>query len=322
MIEVRAVSKSYGRVEAVREASFTVADGQIVALLGPNGAGKTTLMKILAGYHYPDSGDAFVQGRSVVEEPRAAKSLIGYLPESAPLYSDMLVERFLSFVAEARGLDDRAKRERIASVASDCGISSVLGKRIGTLSKGFRQRVALAQAIVHDPPILILDEPTSGLDPNQIVEIRSLIRALGRRKTVLLSTHVLQEAESLCSRVLIVSEGRVAAEGTTSELTATAEADAAYDIVVRGADAETVKTLVTGIRGFVSASAFASADPSVCADGICATIVLSEIAGISGGERLFEWAAASQLVLVSSTMRRASLEDAFVRITRQREADA
>lgn len=319
MIEARGLTKRYGRVEAVRDATFTVEDGQIVGLLGPNGAGKTTILKILTAYHFPSAGDAIVGGHSVVEEPLEVKRLVGYLPESAPLYLDQSVRAFLDFVAAARGLAKSARRGRVEAVAEDCGIVAVLDARIGELSKGYRQRVALAQAIVHDPPILILDEPTSGLDPNQIVEIRELLRALGKRKTVLLSSHALPEVEALCSQVLIISGGRVAAQGSAAELASTPGEDEVYDIVVAGVNPAELRRLLPGLAGFKSCFGLEAADPSVCPGGCRASVSLEPIPGNSGGERLFQWAVASGHVLVSSQRRLSSLEDAFLRITRERE---
>jgi ABC-2 type transport system ATP-binding protein len=219
MIELRGLEKSYGPVRALRGISTSIEQGEIVGLLGPNGAGKTTAMKIVVGYLLPTAGSARVAGIDVVEDPQAVQQRIGYLPENAPLYGDMLVQEYLSFMAEMRGLDRGTARRRIVAAAEQCAVVDVLTRAIGQLSKGYRQRVGLVAAILHDPEILILDEPTSGLDPNQIVEVRKLIRAMGRTKTVILSTHILPEVEATCSRAVILIHGQIRADGRLDELT-------------------------------------------------------------------------------------------------------
>jgi ABC-2 type transport system ATP-binding protein len=219
MIDLRDLRKSYGEVEALRGVSTSIARGEVVGLLGPNGAGKTTAMKILVGYLLPTGGTAHVAGIDVTADPLAVQRRIGYLPENAPVYGDMLVQEYLCFMAEMRGLDASTMRRRIVEVAEQCDVATVLTRTIGHLSKGFRQRVGLAATMVHDPEILILDEPTSGLDPNQIVEVRQLIQRMGQTKTVILSTHILTEVESSCSRAVILIDGRIRADGTLAELT-------------------------------------------------------------------------------------------------------
>lgn len=218
MIRIEGLTKSYGATQALRGVSFEVPRGQVVGFLGPNGAGKSTTMKILTGYVTPTSGTASVNGIDVNADPVATRRLIGYLPENNPLYEEMMVREFLDFVAEVRGVPKAKRAERIRDTVERCGLRAVLGKDIHQLSKGYRQRVGLAQAILHDPDLLILDEPTTGLDPNQIVEIRSLIKELGREKTVILSTHILSEVQSTCSRVLIISDGRLVADDAPERL--------------------------------------------------------------------------------------------------------
>jgi ABC-2 type transport system ATP-binding protein len=218
MIQIEGLTKSYGLTQALRGVSFEVPRGQVVGFLGPNGAGKSTTMKILAGFVTPTSGTARVNGIDVTADPVASRRLIGYLPENNPLYEEMMVRDFLDFIAEVRGIPKNQRAERIRSAVDRCGLRAVLGKDIHQLSKGYRQRVGLAQAIVHNPDLLILDEPTTGLDPNQIVEIRGLIKELGREKTVILSTHILSEVQTTCSRVVIINDGRLVADGAPDQL--------------------------------------------------------------------------------------------------------
>lgn len=218
MIEVRELTKRYGSEVAVDRISFTVRSGEVLGFLGPNGAGKTTTIKVITCYLPPTEGMVWVEGLDVRQNSLAIRQRIGYLPENTPLYPDMVTYDYLEFMAAMRGLQGAVRRRRLAEVIEVCGLGDVLAKRIDTLSKGYRQRVGLAQAMVHDPPILILDEPTSGLDPNQIVEIRSLIKTLGREKTVILSTHILPEVQASCDRVLIIHRGQIVADGTPDEL--------------------------------------------------------------------------------------------------------
>jgi ABC-2 type transport system ATP-binding protein len=220
MIQIQGLIKRFGTTQALKGLSFEVPKGQVVGFLGPNGAGKTTTMRILAGYSAPSEGTAQVGGIDVTKDPIATRKLIGYLPESNPLYEEMMVIDFLRFTAEARGVPGSELPARLKRAVERCGLTSVLGKDISQLSKGYRQRVGLAAAILHDPDLLILDEPTSGLDPNQIVEIRSLIKELGQEKTVILSTHILSEVQSTCSRVLIISDGKLVADASPEDLEA------------------------------------------------------------------------------------------------------
>ncbi|MCA8966589.1 MAG: ATP-binding cassette domain-containing protein [Planctomycetes bacterium] len=221
MIEVEGLEKWYGFAQALKGISFSVQKGEVVGFLGPNGAGKSTTMKILTGYLLPTGGSASVAGFDVVADSLQVRRRIGYLPESTPLYTDMRVDDYLAFCADIRGVPRLKRNKAIGRAVELCGLSKVLGKNIVELSKGYKQRVGLAQAIVHEPPVLILDEPTSGLDPNQIVEVRKLIERLGEEHTVVLSTHYLQEVEKSCTRAIIVSQGEIVADGTQEELVAT-----------------------------------------------------------------------------------------------------
>lgn len=215
MIEVQHLTKRYDHTLAVDRVSFKIEKGDVVGFLGPNGAGKTTTLRILTGYLSPTSGTCRIAGREVTQDPVRAKRKIGYLPEDNPLYGEMKVYEYLEFVGRLRRVDVNS---RIREVGSVCGLEGVMSQSIGTLSRGYRQRVGLASAILHDPGILLLDEPTSGLDPNQVVEVRELIKKLGREKTVVISTHILREVEVVCDRVLIMNRGRIVADGTKNEL--------------------------------------------------------------------------------------------------------
>jgi ABC-2 type transport system ATP-binding protein len=217
-IAVRNLTKLYGTEKAVNDISFDVNTGEILGFLGPNGAGKTTTMKIITCYMPPTSGKVEVEGLDIAEHSLEVRKKIGYLPEMNPLYLDMNVVEYLEYSARLHGLKDTLLRSRLKEMIDVCGIADVRHKDIGELSKGFRQRVGLAQAMIHDPEVLILDEPTSGLDPNQIVEIRNLIRQLGRAKTVVLSTHILSEVQATCDHVIIVNEGTIVADGTLEQL--------------------------------------------------------------------------------------------------------
>lgn len=217
-IVVNNLTKKFGSQRAVDNISFEVKTGEILGFLGPNGAGKTTTMKILTCYIAPSDGDAKVNDLSILEQQDEIKKKIGYLPENNPLYYDMPVLDYLKFVADLQGVRKDKIQERIGQMVYVCGLNIEKHKKIGELSKGFRQRVGLAQAMIHDPEILILDEPTTGLDPNQIVEIRKLIKELGKHKTVILSTHILPEVESTCDRILIINNGKIVADGTADML--------------------------------------------------------------------------------------------------------
>ncbi|MFQ6057699.1 MAG: ABC transporter ATP-binding protein [Anaerolineae bacterium] len=218
MIEVQNLTKYYGDLAAIQDVSFAVERGEILGFLGPNGAGKTTTMRILTGFLPPSSGTARVAGYDVFTDSLEVRRRIGYMPETVPLYPEMTVQGYLNFVARLRGVEERDRR--VAEVMDTCHVDDHADVLIGKLSKGYRQRVGLAQALVHDPEVLILDEPTIGLDPKQIIEVRELIRSLGGERTIILSTHILPEASQTCQRVLIINEGRVVAEDTPERLTA------------------------------------------------------------------------------------------------------
>lgn len=219
MIEAEGLTKYFGNFAAIRDVSFRIYQGEVVAFLGPNGAGKSTTMKILTGYLAPSAGVARIAGHDMSVDRLAGSAHLGYLPENGPLYPDMTPRALLNFFAEARGLTGLRKQQRIEAVINLCDLYAVLGKPIGKLSRGYRQRVGMAQVLLHEPDVLILDEPTAGLDPNQIHEVRETIRKLGQTKTILLSTHILQEVEAMAQRVLFIDEGRLIYDGPITELT-------------------------------------------------------------------------------------------------------
>ena len=219
MIEVANLSKRYGDRAAIRDVSFTAQTGQILGFLGPNGAGKTTTMRIITGFMPATSGTVRVDGFDVFEQSSEVRRRIGYLPENPPLYNDMAAVPYLRFAAKLKGMNRAAIEDAIERVLHTCGLTEVRHRLLGHLSKGFRQRVGLAQALIHDPPVLILDEPTIGLDPRQIIEIRSLIRTLGGKRTVVLSTHILPEVSQVCDKVVIINDGRIVVEDTLANLT-------------------------------------------------------------------------------------------------------
>ncbi len=246
MIKVEGLSMRYGPVLALDNVSFQVNTGEIVALLGPNGAGKSTTMKILTTYLHPSSGRAQVNEFDVLEQPLQARAQIGYLPETLPLYMDMEVRGYLKFVGKARGLSGAELDRRTKLVVEECGLEPMYRKIIRELSKGYKQRTALAQALIHDPSIIILDEPTSGLDPHQIIEIRQLIKRLAEGKTVLLSTHILQEVEATADRVVIISQGRTVGDGTVEELRERAKKFERVCVAVMGS-AKTIERELSGL---------------------------------------------------------------------------
>ncbi len=248
MITVRGITKKFGDITAVNNISFSIRDGEITGLLGPNGAGKTTTMRMLTCFLKPDAGEITVGRYRVHEDPVEVRKIIGYLPESAPVYGDMIVYDYLSFISEIRGIADPG---RIAEIGDQCGINEVMHMDIGQLSKGYRQRVGLAQSMIHNPDILILDEPTSGLDPNQIIEIRNLIKEIGKKKTIILSTHILHEVEATCDRVIIIDRGNIVADDSTANLQADSKGTKRFVVKISGADYPTLSSELAKLAGVV-----------------------------------------------------------------------
>lgn len=251
MISVRELTRHYGDLVAVNNLTFTIRKGEITGLLGPNGAGKTTTLRMLTCYLTPTSGIVSIGDFRVDEDPIAVREIIGYLPESVPIYGDMVVYDYLKYVADIRGVTDPG---RIREIAELCGISEIMHKNVEELSKGYRQRVGLAHAMIHDPEILILDEPTSGLDPNQIVEIRNLIREIGKTKTIILSTHILSEVEATCDRVIIINEGRIVKDSTVDAITSSHGSEIMIHATIGGADFPSIEAAIRKLDGVTHVS--------------------------------------------------------------------
>jgi len=249
MIHIENLSKNYQDLCAVDRISFDIKKGEVLGLLGPNGAGKTTTLRMLTCFLKPTSGNIRIKNLTIKNDDLAIKKMMGYLPESAPLYKDMFVYDYLNYMANIRGVDHESRLSHIKELVQLCGLSGVMHKPIDELSKGYKQRVGLAHAMMNDPEILVLDEPTSGLDPNQIVEIREIIRQIGKKKTIILSTHILSEAEATCDRIVIINRGKIVADGSTESLKREAGRDTILQISLEGADPEDVKDKLGSVEG-------------------------------------------------------------------------
>jgi ABC-2 type transport system ATP-binding protein len=314
MIEVEGLTKDYGATRAVDQVSFTVRKGEVLGFLGPNGAGKSTTMKMLTCYLAPTAGRARVAGKDVFEESLEVRRRIGYLPEDTPIYRDMTVLEYLQFAADVRQMDSSKIAGRIREIGGRCGLGDVAGKLVGELSKGYRQRVGLAQAMLHDPDILILDEPTSGLDPNQIVEIRSLIKEIGREKTVILSTHILPEVQATCSRIVIISGGKLVADGTPEDLRGR-ERGTRYRVSVEknGSAPEAVRDRLAKLAGVARCEAVTGETGS-----LSFAIDAAESADLR--KTIFRTAVDNQWTLLELARESASLEDVFRHLTTGEES--
>lgn len=255
MIRVDNVTKDYGAFRAVDGISLEIRKGEILGLLGPNGAGKTTTLKMLTGYFAPTSGEIYYDDLPISTQSIAIKNRIGYLPESAPLYPNMLVYDFLCYTADLRGVAKEKRLSRIKEMAALCSLTEIMDKPIGELSKGLKQRVGLAYAMISDPEILVLDEPTSGLDPNQIVEIRKIIRDIGETRTIIFSTHILSEAEATCDRIAIVHKGKIVADGTTDDIRSNGTGGSTLQLVLKDADPEAARELLSRVEGVAHVTA-------------------------------------------------------------------
>ena len=311
MIEVKNLVKKFGEAVAVNDITFTVNSGEVVGFLGPNGAGKSTTMKILTCFISATSGTASVGGYDCFRQSLEVRRQIGYLPEQTPLYTDMNVIDYLNFIADSHCMPATLKRERIQEMVEICGLTRMIHKDIGELSKGYRQRVGLAQALVHNPKIMILDEPTTGLDPNQIVEIRELIKTLGKDRVVILSTHILPEVEVTCSRILIISNGKLVGEGTPDELRRQMQGEEVYDVRIK-ADGKAVDSVFRS-QDWIIRSTSQGTEPS-------GTMrfrlhLKSPMTGEDSGEKIFDLATTNKWKLLELKRSGATLEEVFKNLT-------
>jgi ABC-2 type transport system ATP-binding protein len=311
MIEISGLTRYYGDLCALDHISLTIEKGKILGLLGPNGAGKTTAMRILTGYLAPTEGTVTVKGHSIDGSMLEIKKLIGYLPESAPVYQDMLTYDYLQYVADIREMPKESREGKIREIAAICGLESVMHRSIHELSKGFKQRVGLAHAMISDPEILILDEPTTGLDPNQIVEIRDIIKKIGREKTVILSSHILSEVEATCDRVVIINNGRIVADGSTEELKRTTAEDYAISLLLKGAPEGEAKELFAGLNGVASVDASGE-------EGMT-RLRLSCRTGDDLREQVYSRVKTKDWALLELTRESKSLESIFGELTQEKE---
>ncbi|OIQ00449.1 hypothetical protein AUK40_00170 [Candidatus Wirthbacteria bacterium CG2_30_54_11] len=311
MIKVQKLNKFYGSFRALSDVSFEVKTGEIMGFLGPNGAGKTTTMKILAGYMPPSSGTAWINDLNIEEQSLSVRQNVGYLPEANPLYTDFTVEETLRYISEVRQIDKDAVAQAIDKVVRQCGLAGVYYKPIEQLSKGFRQRVGLAQALIHEPSILILDEPTVGLDPKQIIEIRELIKNIGASRTVLLSTHILQEVHAICDKVTIISGGRIVASDTPEGLQQKSEEQVLGSLYVKMAGTiREVESALKTVKGVTSVTKKDQEKKNI--NGY--TVQIEKGADIRND--IFRLAKEKDLQLFELTPEKASLEDVFLELTK------
>ncbi|MEM7103296.1 MAG: ATP-binding cassette domain-containing protein [Bacteroidota bacterium] len=305
-IKIQNITKKYGPQIAVDNISFEVKTGEILGFLGPNGAGKTTTMKMITSYIGSDDGDVFIGGQSVSENAEDLKKHIGYLPEHNPLYHEMPVIDYLGYCAALMGVSKSSMPTRIREMVGVCGLNKEKHKKIGELSKGYRQRVGLAQAMIHDPEILILDEPTTGLDPNQIVEIRELIRQIGRRKTVILSTHILPEVEATCDRILIINNGKIVADGTANTLRKQAQGAEVLQVQIEDGDINTIHENLSKVYTVSSVD---------ITDNEAGTFVIESVKDMSSKREIFNLCVKNKWVMTQLTPLETKLEDIFRDLT-------
>jgi ABC-2 type transport system ATP-binding protein len=304
MIEARNLSKAFGPIEAVKDLSFDIREGEVVGLLGPNGAGKSTTIKMLTGYLTPTTGTVKVAELDASRDIQLIRRRIGYMPQDIPLYEDMVVLDYLHFISDIRQIPAAGRREKIKEVAERCSIEKVITQSIGTLSSGYKQRVGLAQALIHNPDILILDEPTSDLDPNQIVEIRNLIKEIGKEKTVIVSSHILSEVQATCGRVMIISEGKLVADGSPDELLAQERSDNIVHITFQGVDSDEGIEAMSHLEGVAKVKA--------AQEG---RFIVEARTGLDIRPDLFHLAVARNWVILEMRTEQISLEDVFRKLT-------
>lgn len=315
MIEVSHLSRQFGTFRAVDDVSFSIPTGQIVALLGPNGAGKTTTMRMICGFLGATSGSVKIDGKDITEDPVQAKSKIGYMPESAPLYSDMIVEDYLNYVAQMQNVD---AAQKVPALCQTCGLKEVMHKNISELSRGYRQRVGLAHALMNDPEILVLDEPTSGLDPNQIEDVRALIKEIGKTRTVIISTHILGEVETLCPRVIIISKGKLVADSPTNELRERVGNSLSLNLTLGGAGISDAQKVLSKIDGVCGVTKVETAEKIKGERKLCA-VRLSVKENAEVRKEIFEAAVKNKWTIYEMGVQKNSLEDVFHALTQGKE---
>jgi ABC-2 type transport system ATP-binding protein len=309
MIEVKNLKKSYGNTRAVDDITFSMKKGEVLGFLGPNGAGKSTTMKVLTCFIPADSGEAKVAGYDVFSQHLEVREKIGYLPENTPLYMDMEVAEFLGYVTEIRKVAGDGRKAAIQRVTDLCGLKGVLRKPIGELSKGYRQRVGLAMAMIHDPEILILDEPTSGLDPKQIIEIRELIKGIGKEKTVILCSHILPEVAATCGRVLIINEGKIVADGSPDELAKLSHGEETVVVNYQEGNRQDIQSRLEAMEGVLSHKILSESDKNTH------RFEIKTDRGESLCRELFQCAVENKWVMTELHLDKLSLEDVFLHLT-------
>jgi ABC-2 type transport system ATP-binding protein len=310
MIQVENLTKYFHALCAVDQINFDIQKGEILGLLGPNGAGKTTTLRMLTGYLRPSAGRIHVKGLNIDEHTLEIKKILGYLPESAPLYHEMLVFDYLNYVAAIRQINGQPKMARIRHLADLCGINEVMHQPIGELSKGYKQRVGLAHAMMNDPEVLVLDEPTSGLDPNQIAEIRKIIKEIGKEKTIILSTHILSEAEATCDRIVIISQGKIVADGSAENLKQSTRGKNIIKLSVQNADFQTVQETLEEIEALDDVTCISETD------GIL-TVSLSYSSTVDLRPKVYSKIKETDWVLLAFHQETQSLENIFRELTKE-----
>ena len=314
MIKVQDLSKNYGDVQAVKSINFEIDDGEIVGFLGENGAGKTTTLKMLTGYLVPTAGNVEINDLNINDSALEIQKQIGYLPELNPLYPEMSVYEYLEFIARVRNITGKKFREALTRVVDRCGLQGVVHKQVSSCSKGYKQRIGLAGSMIHDPKILILDEPVTGLDPNQIVEIRELIKSWGKEKLVLMSSHILQEIQATVDRIMIIHQGEIVANGTNEELMSSFKGNTILNLEVRNANENTLKDLSIAVENLNVVEIGEKKDHHV--------IQLEYPQETDPREDLFNYAVSSGWVILKMTPTTTDLEDVFRKLTMEGKADA
>ena len=314
MIKVKGLSKNYGSVEAVKSISFDLNDGEVIGFLGANGAGKTTTLKMITGYMVPTEGTISINGLDITNDTHEIQKQIGYLPELNPLYAEMRVYDYLEFLASIRDINGSKFKDALSRVVEQCGLRGVVHKNISDCSKGYKQRIGLAAAMIHDPKILILDEPVTGLDPNQIIEIRSLIKSLGKEKLVFMSSHILQEIQATVDRIIIINKGEIVANGTSDELMTSFMGNVLLTMEVKGAKADTIKHIQASLPNvkFISSKK----------DKSTYTVQYEYEKGKDSREDIFKYAVKNKWSILRMTPKTTDLEDIFRKLTKEGGADA